>query len=78
MFLRDIWPLRKEIQEIETRYVIPAMFQEVYSKITEGNSRWNSLDAPESTLYPWDSSSTYIKHPPFLQNMVKSSFCVIL
>ena len=74
MFLRDIWPLRTEIQEIERQYVIPAMFEEVYSKITEGNAQWNTLEAPESLLYPWDTSSTYIKHPPFLQDMVKLNY----
>ena len=70
MFLRDIWPLRADIQKVEVEYVRPAMFTEVYSKITEGNSRWNALEAPQSILYPWDTSSTYIKHPPFLENMV--------
>jgi aconitate hydratase len=71
VFLKDIWPLREEIQEIERKYVLPTMFKEVYSKIDQGNSRWNSLDAPESLLYPWDTSSTYIKHPPFLKSMTR-------
>ena len=35
-----------------------------------GNPSWNSLDAPETMLYPWDELSTYIKHPPFFANMV--------
>ena len=46
------------------------MFREVYATITEGNSRWNSLEAPDSLLYPWDASSTYIKSPPFFEMMV--------
>lgn len=70
MFLRDIWPVRAEIQKVELEFVQPVMFSEVYSKISEGNSRWNALEAPQGTLYPWDTGSTYIKHPPFLQNMV--------
>lgn len=45
------------------------MFKEVYSKITSGNSQWNSLNAPESLLYPWDDQSTYIKSPPFFGGM---------
>lgn len=69
VFLRDIWPSREEIQAVETEYVIPAMFEEVYSKITSGNSNWNELSAPESVLYPWDPASTYIKRPPFFQGM---------
>ena len=73
IFLRDIWPSRTTIQDVERRYVLPAMFKEVYSKITAGNDQWNSLVAPESLLYPWDETSTYIKSPPFLENMVSTT-----
>ncbi|XP_072040260.1 cytoplasmic aconitate hydratase-like isoform X4 [Amphiura filiformis] len=68
---RDIWPTREEIQEVEKQFVIPAMFKDVYSKIQKGNTQWNSLDAPESMLYPWDPKSTYIKSPPFFETMTK-------
>jgi len=69
VFLRDIWPTRSELQEVERKYVIPAMFKEVYSKITQGNARWNALEAPDSLLYSWDPRSTYIKPPPFFEGM---------
>merc|ERR1712123_277661 len=69
VFLRDIWPTRDEIQAVETKYVIPAMFKEVYSKISTGNPNWNKLSAPTSILYPWDTMSTYIKLPPFFSGM---------
>jgi len=72
VFLRDIWPSREEIQAVESQCVIPAMFQETYSKITTGNPNWNKLSAPTSILYPWDTSSTYIKHPPFFAGMTSS------
>ena len=55
--------------------MIPAMFQEVYARITEGNQRWNALDAPQSLLYPWDLSSTYVKSPPFFDGMVSVRVC---
>lgn len=71
IYLRDIWPSRDEIQETEKQYVIPAMFKEVYSKIQFGNSNWNELVAPDSTLYPWDEKSTYIKSPPFFEGMTR-------
>ncbi|XP_021957823.1 cytoplasmic aconitate hydratase [Folsomia candida] len=69
VFLRDIWPLRDEIQKVEQQFVIPAMFQDVYSNIQQGNKRWNDLQAPEGFLYPWDGESTYIKNPPFFTGM---------
>ena len=70
MYLRDIWPSREELQEIERKHVLPAMFEEVYSKLTEGNERWNGLNAPDTQLYPWDEKSTYIQKPPFFTGMV--------
>ena len=70
VYLRDIWPSREELQEIERKHVLPAMFEEVYSKLTEGNERWNGLNAPDTQLYPWDEKSTYIQKPPFFAGMV--------
>lgn len=72
VFLADIWPTRQEIQTIEQKHVIPAMFQEVYGKIEQGSSSWQCLEAPSGKLYPWDESSTYIKHPPFFQGMTRT------
>lgn len=69
VFLREIWPTRQEIQEIERKTVIPALFKEVYSKIQTGNPSWNSLETSASLLYPWDSKSTYIQPPPFFNEM---------
>lgn len=71
VFLADIWPSRAEIQAVEQKHVIPAMFQEVYSRIQVGSSSWQGLEAPSGLLYPWDESSTYIKHPPFFEGMTR-------
>ncbi|XP_041116661.1 cytoplasmic aconitate hydratase [Polyodon spathula] len=69
VFLRDIWPTREEIQMVECQFVIPAMFREVYKKIETANERWNALKAPSDELYTWDPKSTYIKSPPFFENL---------
>lgn len=69
IFLRDIWPTREELQAIERRFVIPAMFKEVYEKIEKGNESWNLLNAPNDILYTWNPQSTYIKSPPFFENL---------
>ncbi|KAF7995222.1 hypothetical protein HCN44_004694 [Aphidius gifuensis] len=72
VFLNDIWPTRSEIQAVEQKYVIPAMFKSVYEKIEKGSERWANLVAPESQLYPWDVNSTYIKHPPYFDGLEKT------
>eukprot|EP00096_Caligus_rogercresseyi_P008843 TRINITY_DN2867_c0_g1_i1.p1 TRINITY_DN2867_c0_g1~~TRINITY_DN2867_c0_g1_i1.p1 ORF type:complete len:899 (+),score=272.32 TRINITY_DN2867_c0_g1_i1:279-2975(+) len=71
IFLRDIWPTRDEIRVVEKKFIVPSMFEDVYSKVTSGNERWNSLEAPQGTLYPWSGDSTYIKSPPFFEGMTK-------
>ncbi|XP_016974512.1 cytoplasmic aconitate hydratase [Drosophila rhopaloa] len=71
VFLRDIWPTRSEIQEVEQKHVIPAMFQEVYSKIQLGSKDWQTLEVSDSKLYPWSGVSTYIKRPPFFERMTR-------
>uniref|UniRef100_A0A4W3J2B0 aconitate hydratase n=1 Tax=Callorhinchus milii TaxID=7868 RepID=A0A4W3J2B0_CALMI len=69
IYLRDIWPTREEVQVVERKFVIPAMFKEVYQKIEKRNERWNALNAPGDELYTWNPNSTYIKSPPFFENL---------
>ncbi|CAK1547921.1 unnamed protein product [Leptosia nina] len=71
VFLNDIWPTRAEIQEVENKHVIPGMFKEVYSKIEKGSSSWQELDVPQGKIYGWDPNSTYIKKPPFFDDMTR-------
>ncbi|XP_043342748.1 cytoplasmic aconitate hydratase [Cervus canadensis] len=69
IFLKDIWPTRDEIQAVERQYVIPGMFKEVYQKIETVNESWNALAAPSDKLYCWNPKSTYIKSPPFFEDL---------
>ncbi|KAG8576402.1 hypothetical protein GDO81_009848 [Engystomops pustulosus] len=70
VFLRDIWPTREEVLQVEENLIIPSMFKELKIKIEKQNTRWNLLDSPESTLFPWDLRSTYIRSPPFFSRLV--------
>ncbi len=69
VFLRDVWPSREEIQEVERRFVIPAVFRQVYSRISYGNKHWSQLDVPKSQLYPWDTKSTFIQPPAYVSEL---------
>eukprot|EP01098_Paradermamoeba_levis_P002884 TRINITY_DN1368_c0_g1_i1.p1 TRINITY_DN1368_c0_g1~~TRINITY_DN1368_c0_g1_i1.p1 ORF type:complete len:497 (-),score=196.88 TRINITY_DN1368_c0_g1_i1:433-1923(-) len=69
VFLKDIWPSRKEVEEYVQKFVTPAMFKQVYGKIKEGTARWNSLEVPSGLLYSWSDKSTYIHNPPFFKSM---------
>lgn len=69
VFLKDIWPTSEEIQSIIMKCVTAKGYQAAYSTVFEGDSRWRSLPIPQGALYQWDSASTYIKEPPFFQNI---------
>ncbi|HEV3203692.1 MAG TPA: aconitate hydratase AcnA [Gemmataceae bacterium] len=69
VFLRDIWPTQKEIQDAMARSVRSEMFKKEYGEVFQGDRQWNSLPTPEGDLYQWDPNSTYVKHPPYFVNM---------
>src|SRR6266849_1760643 len=69
VYLRDIWPSQQEIQEAIRRGIKSTMFHRVYGEVFKGDELWNSLPVPEGDLYKWDSKSTYVKHPPYFENM---------
>ncbi|XP_042328691.1 iron-responsive element-binding protein 2 [Sceloporus undulatus] len=71
IFLHDIWPTREELQQMEEEFVIASMFKELRQKMEKGNKLWNSLEAPESILFTWDSKSTYIRCPSFFDKFAK-------
>lgn len=71
VFLRDIWPSRTEIQEVEKVHVLPAMFKDVYSRIDVGSQCWQTINVSASQLYDWDLKSTYIRRPPFFESMTR-------
>ena len=74
MFLKDIWPSRKEVQEIERCLVIPSVFKLVSNRISYGNKEWSNLNVPNSAenslLYQWNPLSTFIQPPNYLQEMM--------
>jgi aconitate hydratase len=69
VYLRDIWPSQQEIHEAIAHGIKSTMFHKVYGEVFQGDEHWNSLAVPEGDLYQWDPKSTYVKHPPYFENM---------
>jgi len=69
VYLRDLWPGEREIQETMLRAVSPDMFREQYADVFGGDERWRSLDVPGGDRFAWEPDSTYIRHPPFLEDL---------
>jgi aconitate hydratase len=69
VFLRDIWPAPKEVEEEILRSVKADMFKNQYANVFHGDESWRGLPVPEGDLYAWDAKSTYVKNPPFFDGM---------
>jgi aconitate hydratase len=69
VYLKDIWPSPEEVQAVVKRSVRAEMFQKEYSEVFQGDDRWNSVKVPLGDLYEWTEKSTYIRKPPYFDNM---------
>ena len=69
VFLRDIWPSSQEIHDLISINIDAKMFSASYANVFEGDENWNSLDVSAGETYAWDDTSTYVKSPPYFENM---------
>ncbi len=70
LYLKDIWPTSKEVQEAVGQ-VNRGMYAKEYRVIFDGDDRWKALPSPTGQLFHWDSTSTYVKNPPYFENIQK-------
>lgn len=68
VFLSDIWPDKTEIRAIAQRHVTPEHFKGQYAGISTGDARWQALPSKGTTLYDWNTNSTYIRRPPYVDD----------
>jgi aconitate hydratase len=69
VFLKDIWPSRMEVENTIRSAVRSEMFRKEYSEVFQGDERWRNMPTPEGDLFAWDPHSTYVKRPPYFENM---------
>ncbi|MDC0519195.1 aconitate hydratase AcnA [Candidatus Pelagibacter ubique] len=69
IFLKDIWPSNKEIEDTLRESLNAEMFVKRYSNVSEGPKQWQEIKTENTSIYKWDSSSTYVKKPPFFENL---------
>lgn len=79
VYLKDIWPTNKEIEDAISSFVTPEMFVEKYKEVFIGSKAWQNISTSSSELYEWNDASTYIQNPPFFDGMeiTKSSLSSI-
>jgi len=71
VYLREIWPTPQEVESTVRAAVTTEQYRKQYAEVFEGDARWKGMPAPEGDLYKWEGSSTYIKLPPYFENMPK-------
>ena len=69
VYLRDIWPTPQEVAKLVGTSIASEMFASSYGSVYEGDERWRSLDVPTGAAYAWDSTSTYVRQPPYFEGM---------
>ena len=69
VFLRELWPTEREIQQTMLASVTSTMFREQYADVFSGDDRWKHLQVPTGDRFAWDADSTYIRNPPFFEHI---------
>jgi aconitate hydratase len=69
VYLRELWPSEREIQETMLTSVTSAMFRKEYADVFGGDDRWKHLQVPGGDRFAWDLDSTYIRNPPFFEHI---------
>jgi aconitate hydratase len=69
VFLRDLWPAQKEVSDVVAKSVTAEAFKRIYSDVYTGDAHWRKLQVPTGALFSWDGKSTYVKNPPYFDNM---------
>jgi aconitate hydratase len=70
VYLRDIWPSNEEIQQTMRAAIHREMFAREYAHVFDGDENWKTMPVPSGNTFQWDEESTYIKRPPYFEEMV--------
>ncbi len=69
VYLRDIWPDDADVEEVKSKFVDSETFAKEYRNVFKGSERWDRIPCERSPLFAWDENSTYIRNPPFFDDI---------
>jgi len=69
IYLKDIWPSQKEVNDTVASCIDSAMFRKQYSTVSDGDANWQNLKFPVGDTYGWEADSTYIRKAPYFDGM---------
>jgi aconitate hydratase len=69
VYMADIWPSQREIEETMQQSITSEMFSKSYGEVFAGDERWRGLSVPKGQTYAWEKDSTYIRRAPYFDEM---------
>ena len=72
VFLKDLWPTQQEVRDAVKKSVTAEAFKRIYADVFSGDAHWQKMQVPTGDLFSWDVKSTYVKNPPYFDNMPKT------
>ena len=69
VFLKDLWPTEREIQDCIAESITAEMYRGVYAGVFEGDERWQGITPPDGDRFAWDDTSTYVRNPPYFDGL---------
>jgi aconitate hydratase len=69
VFMRDVWPTAKEVEDVIATAITSDMFTDDYADVFAGDERWQNLETPSGDTFEWDADSTYVRKPPYFDGM---------
>ncbi len=69
VYLRDLWPTAEEVREVIADALDPGQFEQEYGRIFAGDEHWRDLPSPAGPMFEWDAASTYVREPPFFEDL---------
>jgi aconitate hydratase len=73
VYLKDIWPTAKEVEDAVHQFVTRAQFEREYADVFKGSDAWQKIATGGGEMYGWNAKSTYIQEPPFFVDMKKEA-----
>lgn len=69
VYLKDIWPTAAEVALVVESSIVSDMFKNGYADVFAGDQRWQQLPTPQGDIFEWEAASTYVRKPPYFENM---------
>ena len=69
VYLAELWPSPDEVTEAIRTSLTSDMFRRRYGSVFAGDERWQAVEAATGDTFEWDSSSTYVLRPTFLEGL---------